>query len=364
MRWASWRGRWGGHSGAGRRPQRADQISHAGGANLGQRFRQRLKQAHRGDRLRKIGCADLHSRGAGDEEFHAVIDRHDAPHADDREVDSLAHLIHAAQRNRLDGRSAQASDAIAEHWPPPPPVDRHALAGVDEREGIGATVACPSGDAGDVGDIRRELGDHGQPRHPAHARHDAAAELRIGPQIDTMAHVGAGDVQLQASDAGHPLQAIGQLHKLPLIGASDAHDHRRPTPEQKGELGLQEGVDAVVVEPDRIEQAGGGFHGAPRHVSLARQRRDRLGHDAAEPGKIDVASHLPRVAKRARRHQNRVGQPQAADHHRQIDLRWLDGGAFGGWASCGKPVGWGHDESWLTSSGTGRKETKSLATRA
>ena len=69
-----------------------------------------------------------------------------------------------------------------------------------------------------------------------------------------------------------------------------------------------EGLDAVVVEADRVEHAGRRFDRPPGRVAGPRLLRDRLGKNAAEPAEIDQACHLAGVAEGARGDEDRIGQ--------------------------------------------------------
>ena len=51
--------------------------------------------------------------------------------------DCLGGLVNGPQGDRLDGRAAEAAHDVAEHRASPSPVDGHAEAGVDERDGVG-----------------------------------------------------------------------------------------------------------------------------------------------------------------------------------------------------------------------------------
>jgi hypothetical protein len=66
-------------------------------------------------------------------------------------------------------------------------------------------------------------------------------------------------------------------------------------------------LDAVVVQADGVEQAGGRFDGAGRRVADAGLAGDGLGDDAAELGEVHHPGHLAGVAEGARRDQHRVG---------------------------------------------------------
>ncbi len=84
---------------------------------------------------------------------------------------------------------------------------------------------------------------------------------------------------------------------------------------------FDEGFDAVVVQPDRIEHAGGRLDGSPGCIAGPGLGRDRLGQDAAQAAEVHQAGHLPRVAERARGDQDRIGQSQPAQLYGQVDTR-------------------------------------------
>ncbi len=122
-----------------------------------------------------------------------------------------------------------------------------------------------------------------------------------------------------AATPARPFEPTGHLHELFVRAPGNAHDDRHAERGQIGQVMGDERLDAVVVEADRVEHAGGGFDGSPRRVAGARLLRDRLGQDAAEAAKIDQAFHLAGIAERARRDQDRVRQPQPAELDGKID---------------------------------------------
>ena len=93
--------------------------------------------------------------------------------------------------------------------------------------------------------------------------------------------------------------------------AGDADDDRRAERGQVGQLPFDERLDAVVVQPDGIEHAAGGFDGSRRRIARPRLLRDRLGQDSAQPRDVDQPGHFPAIAERARGHRDRIGQAQA-----------------------------------------------------
>src|SRR5262245_29362796 len=81
---------------------------------------------------------------------------------------------------------------------------------------------------------------------------------------------------------------------------------------------VDEVLDAVVVESDGIEHAGRGLDGARRRVAGPGVACHRLGDDAAQPGKVNDAGHLARIAEGARRDEDRVAKTQPAEGYTEI----------------------------------------------
>ena len=61
-------------------------------------------------------------------------------------------------------------------------------------------------------------------------------------------------------------------------------------------------------------------YGPPGRLPARGSRGDRLGQDAAEPGKIDQAGHFAGVAECARGDQDRIGKEEPAQLHGEIDV--------------------------------------------
>src|SRR5690606_38514077 len=80
---------------------------------------------------------------------------------------------------------------------------------------------------------------------------------------------------------------------------------------QVGPVVDEEGIEAVVIEADGVEQTGGGFDGSPGSVAGARCFGDRLGEDAAELAEIDERLHLASVTKRARGSEDGVAERES-----------------------------------------------------
>ena len=145
-------------------------------------------------------------------------------------------------------------------------------------------------------------------------------ELGVGAEIDAARDVGAGDVEFDGGDAGEAVEPGRHADELLVRAAGDADDDRHAERGEIRQVVRDEGLDAVVIEADRVEHAGGGFDRSPRRVAGPRLLRDRLGQNAAQPAEIDQAFHLAGVAERARGDQDRIRQPQSAKLDGEIDI--------------------------------------------
>ena len=176
---------------------------------------------------------------------------------------------------------------VAQHRPAAPPVDRHAQAGVDQRNRVGAAGLGRLGDVGDAGHVGRQLGDDRRAQSPRGSRprarsHIAGSVPKSTPPLTRWGRrcsarpprrpAGRRAARVIATNSSCVRPAM-----LTMIGAPSAGQIRQVV--------RDEGLDAVVVEADRVEHAGGGFDRSPRRVAGARLGGDRLGQDAAEPAR-------------------------------------------------------------------------------
>ena len=133
-----------------------------------------------------------------------------------------------------------------------------------------------------------------------------------------------------AATPGRPSSRARHFDEFVAIAAGDADDDRRSDAGKIGQMMLDEGFEAVVVQADRVQHAGGGFDRSPRRIARSRQASDGFGNDRAEPLQIDQAGHLAGIAERARGHHDRIGQRQPAKLNCQInrhEFMCLTGGA-------------------------------------
>lgn len=85
----------------------------------------------------------------------------------------------------------------------------------------------------------------------------------------------------------------------------------RVEPQQVRQVLLEEGLEAVVVQADRVEHARGGLDRTGRRISDAGQGGDGLGDHTPEAGEVDIRLHLARIAERPRCHEDRIAEFEA-----------------------------------------------------
>ncbi len=220
----------------------------------------------------------------------------------------LSHLVDAAQGDRLDGRTAQPTHHVAQQRAALSPVDGHSQQRVDQADRVRSAVGRRLGDGHDTRHVGGQLRHDRQLARGPHRRHQVAAQLRIGAEIHATRHVRAGDVQLQRVHATRLLQLQCHRHILVRLAPSNAHNHARADLTQIRQVMGDEGVNAVVVQADRVEQPGRCLDRAPGRIARPWLRRHRLGNHPTQPGQVDQMLHLPRVAERAAGHQDRIRQ--------------------------------------------------------
>ena len=153
----------------------------------------------------------------------------------------------------------------------------------------------------------------------------AAVELarsdRVERELEAAGtHVGARDVELDAGHAGLPIEPSRDLDVIGDRFAGDIDDDRHlPCRPGRGVL-FEHGVDARVLEADRVEHPGRRLGHARRRVADTRPERRAFRADRAEAVDVDDVAVLDAIAERARRDQDRVGQHKtAAQVDAQID---------------------------------------------
>ena len=153
-------------------------------------------------------------------------------------------------------------------------------------------------------------------RQSATSRSHIAASVPKSTPPDTFGHEMLSSI---AAMPARPSSRRVMRDEFVVRPAGDADDDRHAQAGQVRQMMRDERLDAVVVEADRVEHAGGGLDRSPRRVAGPRLLRDRLRQNAAEAAEVDQAFHLAGVAERARRDEDRIRQPQPAELDREID---------------------------------------------
>ena len=142
--------------------------------------------------------------------------------------------------------------------------------------------------------------------------HQRGQHLRLLAELDAAAlHVRAGGVHLDPRDARHAGEALAHLGVALDLGLEDARDHGDAF-RQRRQLVADEGLDADVLEADRVQHPGRRLGDARRRVPGARLEREALGDEAADPAQVQERRQLAAVAEGARGRQHRVAQRDAA----------------------------------------------------
>ena len=142
---------------------------------------------------------------------------------------------------------------------------------VDRGQRVGAGVRDGPGDRPDVGDVRRQLDEQRQVGGPADGGGDLArGRASIANWMPPAPTLGQRDVELDAGDARHAIEPARDLDVIRDRLAGDVDDHRHPPAGPRPGVLLDDGVDARVLQPDRVEHAARRLGHARRRVADAR----------------------------------------------------------------------------------------------
>ena len=316
----------------------------------------------RDDAFAGVDCGEVgrphgHRRGAAGDELECVQPGRDAPHAYHRHRQRCGHVVHHAQRDRLDGRTAQAAGAIAEKRLQSGRVQDHGAERVDQGETVGTGVNGGTSDGHHVGDVGCELhDDEATSQRPDRAHQGSRLGLIGADRLAARAHVRARDVQLVAGDVWHTLRAGAAQRLLESFddgrvvlspAAADAHEERLAHPCQRPQT-VEEALKARVRQPDRVDHAAGSLAHAWRRVAGACLVGDRFGHVRRKREVGHEVTLVTRIdleeVERARGVHDRVPQAERAERDREVDLVL---------ALLGAGLGWGHLTTRSRRSNTG-----------
>ena len=114
-----------------------------------------VRHIKRGARIDEIRRADRYRRSPRDEKLYRVLSRHDAPHADDWNLDRVVDLPYHTQRDRLNRGPRQTAGQVGELGTTSLGINRHTEQRVNHGKPVRAGVFDSAGNLGDVRDIRR-----------------------------------------------------------------------------------------------------------------------------------------------------------------------------------------------------------------
>ena len=240
--------------------------------------------------------ADHHRSGAGQHIFHRVLDLDDAAAADDRDFHRLGALMHHAHDDRLDARSRQAAELVADRRAERVGVDLQSQDRIGHDQRVGARALGCLRDRDDIAGIGRQLhpdwffgGGADEPDH-------VISELGMQREIAAFGIARrAGNIDLEHVDV-----ALGDVarHGFEILdrGRRDRADQRRREAPIVRHLVLEEIFDALGRQADRIDHAAFHFGGARRRIAGAVFARHGLRHHGAEP--VDV-HHLGEIGREA-----------------------------------------------------------------
>ena len=296
---------------------RAGEVGDAGEAAPFAPLFQPVDDRDHAGRIAEGEIADHHRAGAGQHVLDHVLDLDDAAAADDRDLHRLRALVDHAQDDRLDAGPGKSAVAVADRWPEGLGVDLEARAMVLEI--VNASAPAFFGrlrDQVDLAGIGRELGPERLVGRTAYAAHDLVGVVLVQGKIAAARLARrARDVHLDHVDfrqvdvARHGLEIVGRRR-------GDVGDERWGEPLVVGNLMVEEIVEALGRQPDRVDHAAFDFGHARRRIAVAMPARHGLAHERAEP--VDI-HHLRKVGREcARCRHDRVLERHAPDPHAHV----------------------------------------------
>ena len=267
---------------------------------------------------RKVAVPTCTARAPADEELHHVLRRLDAAGRDDRQRRLRERRVDQVDRLRLERRAGEAAVARAELGRPVRQSSAIASA-VLLRVSPSAPPSCArERDLGDVGHVGRELGEQRKIDVLAHALHAVGRHRRTFREREARLDIGAAQVELDrlevagmgAVRGGELLADHGELeHAL----ARHVDDQRRAAAAHARQRLRDQVVDALVRQPDRVQDPAGHLDDARRRIAAARVERHRLEDDRARLAQVDPLGHLVLVTEGAGRGEDGVLESETSD---------------------------------------------------
>ena len=136
----------------------------------------------------------------------------------------------------------------------------------------------------------------GLPVHGRTASSSAASSPGSAPNISPVLTLGQETLSSSAVTSSRSATRLDEPPQLLVGPAHDVDDQRHGQLGQLRQVVGEEAVEALVGQPDRVQQPAGQLVQARRRVALARRERDGLGHERGEREALQQ-----RVAERASR---------------------------------------------------------------
>ena len=233
--------------------------------------------------------------------------------------DGLGALVGHAHDDRLDRRPRQPAHDVAEPRLERLDVDRHGQDGVGDDQRVGAGALGRARDGGDVAGVGRELDPQGQPRRARGSSPPPAPVERayMAKALPSSSMFGQEMLASIARDAGH-------IEPGDRGGEGVARRRRHADHQRRAELAIErqrlveEIVDALARNADRVEHALPDLAHARGRIAAAQFRRDRLGDERAEA--IEGEDLRQSLGEGAGSRHHRILQDEVADATRCHDL--------------------------------------------
>ena len=184
----------------------------------------------------------------------------------------------AADRAQLlAARSAAPPARRGRRGPPPEPaprrrIDRAGLQRVDQRDGVGAAGFRGDGDRLRVGDVRRQLHDQRLLRQRPQGLQQRLGLLGCSPTIRPECTLGQQTLSSMAATSSRSATAADQPAKSSWLVAITETISGTGSSRQLRQILLEETLQALVGQPDRVEHPGRRLPDPPRLVPGPRLR--------------------------------------------------------------------------------------------
>src|SRR5215475_2079742 len=107
----------------------------------------------------------------------------------------------------------------------------------------------------------------------------------------------AGDVQLVCRNPVATIQFFDNLRILVFVETENVYEHRTSDLSQKWHLIADEGIDAHVLQPDRVQHSRCGWKQSWRQIAFDRARRCTLYADASDASELRKPGKLFSISK-------------------------------------------------------------------